>query len=152
MMDIDHEIGHVFTDAMLEIISITAGHYHEVLSDGKDNAFDEMTCVMNLNGKKTGLLFLSAKEADMRTLCSCMIGVPQVELTKHEVEDALCELMNMTAGNAKLRLGNTGYVFNLSTPLLIHGRDMSVVTKKRTRVISRTVGNGELSVKLKVVY
>jgi len=151
-MDIDKQLGRVFADALLEILSVTAGFYHTVLSDERDNDFDEMTGFMQLKGKKIGMFFVSAKEADVKVLCSCMTGIPQDELTREDVEDSLCEIMNMTAGNAKLRLGNSEYVYELTPPVLISGTNMAISTKKRTHVISRKVGNDEMIIKIKVVY
>jgi len=151
-VDIDKQLGKVFSDAMLEILSVTAGFYHEVLSEESNNDFDEMVGLMHLKGKMLGLLFVSAKETDMKVLCSCMTGIPHDDLTRKDVEDALCELMNMTAGNAKLRLGNSEYVYDLTSPLLLCGENMSISTKKRTHVISRSIGNGKMSIKIKLVY
>jgi CheY-specific phosphatase CheX len=151
-MGIDKQLGRVFTDALLEIISVTAGFYHEVLSDENDNDFDELTGLMYLKGKIIGMLFVSAKEADMKILCSCMTGIPQDELSRGDIEDSLCEILNMTAGNAKIRLGNSEYVYELTAPVLLSGQNMKISTKKRTHTISRTVGNNEMSIKIKVVY
>lgn len=146
------ELGSVFADVTAEVVSTISGISLDVLSSESDDDFDEMIGLMNLNGKKSGMLFISAKEADIRVLCSFMMGVPKDEVTKDDVHDALCELVNMTAGNAKLRLSGTDYIFNLSSPFVISGKDMSIITKKRTCVVSQTLGNDAISVKIKVVY
>ena len=146
------ELGPVFADVLTEVVSTMSGFSLNVLSSERDAGFDERIGMMNLNGEKSGMLFISAGEADMRILCSFIIGVPKDEVTKDDIDDALCELVNMTAGNAKLRLSGTDYTFNLSPPFIISGKNMSIVTKKRTSVVSRVLGDGEISVKLKVVY
>jgi CheY-specific phosphatase CheX len=151
-VDIDKQLGRVFADSLLEVVSVTAGFYYEVLSEERDNEFSELTGVMHLRGKKMGMLFVSANEDAMKILCSCMMGVSQNEVTREDIEDALCEVMNMTAGNAKLRLGNSEYVYELTSPVLLRGESMSVATKRRTHFISRTIGNSEMSIKIKVIY
>jgi len=161
-MDIDNELGLIFSSVLSEIITTVSGFSLNVLpppgktTDGTqndhENSFDEMTGIMSLSGKRNSILFISAKENDMSQLCSSIIGVPQNELTKEDVEDTLCELVNMTAGSAKLRLSGTEYVFNLSSPFILKGRNMHIVRKRKTRVISRDLGNGEITVKIKVVY
>ena len=146
------ELGPVFADVLAEVISTMSGFSFSVLSSERDADFNEMIGLMNLNGEKSGMLFVSAGEEDIRVLCSFMTGLPQNEVTKDDLDDALCELVNMTAGNAKLRLSGTDYTFNLSPPFIISGKNMSIITKKRTRVVSRVLGNDDISVKLKVVY
>ncbi|MCL2443065.1 MAG: chemotaxis protein CheX [Treponema sp.] len=161
-MDIDNELGLIFSSVLSEIITTVSGFSLNVLpppgkttdetQDEHENSFDEMTGIMSLSGKKNSILFISAKENDMSQLCSSIIGVPQNELTKEDVEDTLCELVNMTAGSAKLRLSGTEYVFNLSSPFILKGQNMHIVRKRKTRVISRDLGNGEITVRIKVVY
>ena len=151
-MDIENKLGSIFSDVLMEIITTVSGFSLDVLSEETDVDFEEMTGVMSLNGKKNGILFITAKETDMRQLCSYIIGVVQDEITKEDVEDSLCELVNMTAGSVKLRLSGSDYLFNLSSPFLLKGQSMNIKCKNKTRIISKTLGNGEISVKLKVVY
>ena len=150
-MDIDVKLGSVFSDALSEVIATVSSVYLEALSS-KDDSFKEMIGVMNLNGKKSGMLFVSANESDMRVLCSCMIGVPPAGVTKDDMEDALCEFVNMTAGNAKLRLSDTEYVYQLPSPFIIKGKNITIVAKRKMHMISKALGNGEISVNFKVVF
>ena len=150
-MDID-KLDLVFSDVLTEIVSIVSGFSLEVLSQEEENNFEDMTGVMCLNGKKCGILFISANEDIMRILCSYMTAIPQPEIKKEDMEDALCELVNMTAGSAKLRLSASDYAFNLSSPYVIKGQNMLIVPKNKTHVISKVLGNEEITIKLKVVY
>jgi len=43
-------------------------------------------------------------------------------------------------------------MFNLSQPFTVKGADMSIISKNRTRVISRTLSDGNVTVKIKIVY
>jgi len=147
-MDVIEDIGAVFTDALAETVATATGVYIGCIPDKTDAGFFELTGAMSLCSKKGGILFISAKKSDIRALCSRMIGVPETEVIESDIEDALCEFVNMTAGNAKLRLSNPDYMFNLSSPFIIKGKDISIVTKRKTRVISRVLGNGTATVKL----
>ena len=145
-------LGSVFAQALIEIISKVAGFCLDVISEERDEEFDEYLALMSLNSVKGGVIFISAGKKSMRSLCSFMEGVPEDDVSKEDIEDVLCELVNMTAGNAKLLLKDTEYTYSLSSPFIIRGRDLSLTAKKRAIVISKTLGNGDISVKLKVVY
>ena len=150
-MDRNIDAAVIFTSALTEVISTVSGFSLEVLSQEPDNGFDAITGVMNLHGNLSGILFVSSSEADMRTICASMIGVPLPEIKNEDAEDALCELTNMTAGSAKLRFGYTEDAFSLSPPFIIRGKEMTLATKGKTQVVARTIGNGDITVKLKVV-
>ena len=148
---ISDEIGAIFTDALSEVISKTTSFSLDVLASEQDADLCEITGAMNLNGMKGAMIFISVNEADMRILCSYMIGVEKGEVTREDMLDALCEFVNMTAGNAKLRLYGTELAFALSSPFTICGDNMSIITKKRNPLISRTLGDGNISIKLKII-
>ena len=145
-------LGFIFADALAEVVSTTSGFLLDIFSPEDDADFDEMVGIMSLNGKNPGMIFISAEEFVMRILCSFMTGVPEDEITKDDIHDALCELVNMTAGNAKLRFNDVEQMFALSPPFVVSGKSMSLITKKRVNVISRVLGNGEISLKLKVFF
>ena len=146
------ELGGIFTESLIEVVSTISSLSIDVLSTERDMAFDEIVSAMSLNSSRGGLLFLSAGCGDMRTFCAYMTGAHGDEITLDDMRDTLCELLNMTAGNAKVRLQDTELMFSLSTPVIISGKDISVISKKRSAVISRRLGNEEVSVKLIAVY
>ena len=146
------QLGSIFAGALAEVISTTSGFSLDVVSSDEDACFNEMIGVMSLNGKNCGMIFICAEEPVMRLLCSFMTGVLEDEVSKDDIDDALCEIVNMTAGNAKLRFNDADQMFTLSPPFVISGKNMSLLTKKRINVISRVLGNGEISVKLKVFF
>jgi len=145
-------LGYFFADALKEVVLTTSGFSFDILPPENDVAFDEMTGIMSLNGNGSGMVFVSAKEHAIRVLCSFMTGVQRDEVTKDDICDTLCELVNMTAGNAKLRFHDTQYMFSLSPPFVISGENVSMITKKGVHTISRILSDGELSLKLKVVF
>ena len=146
------QLGFIFAGALGEIISTTSGFSLDVSPPEDDAGFDEMVGIMSLYGKNHGMLFISAGELAMRALCSFMTGVSKDEVTKEDMDDTLCELVNMTAGNAKMRFNDAEQTFTLSPPFVISGKNMSFITKKRVNVISKALGDGEISVKLKVIF
>ena len=151
-MDMLEKIGDIYIDALKEVVTTVSGIHLEVDSRNSDNRFDEITGVMYLHGNKNGMLFVTAKEPDVRVICSKMIGVPLADVSKDEIDDTMCELINMTAGNAKLRLSETDYMFSLLQPFVIKGRYVSIVTKSITKVEAGTLTDGKISVGFKLVY
>ena len=145
-------LGDIFAQALQEVIAKTTGFSLDVLSSEQDAGFDESIALMSLNSMKGGILFISSEEESMRTLCSFMEGDDKDEITKADMDDVLCEFLNMTAGNAKMRLNDTEYMFTLSSPLIISGNSISLAAKTRVSIISRTLGNGNISIRLKVVF
>jgi len=151
-MDILEKLGHIYSSALTEVIATVTGIDLRVVSMESENNLGDIIGVMCLNGTKSGILFVSAKESDVRLICSRFIGVPVEEVTDDDVDDTICELVNMTAGSAKLRLSDTDYMFTLSQPFSVKGKDVSIVTKAITHVVAGTLSNDEISVKFKAVY
>jgi CheY-specific phosphatase CheX len=146
------DLGPVFSGAFMEVISVSAGISFDILSTEADASFSELTGVMCLNGKKQGMFFVTAQKSTIKTICSNMTGIPEDDVTRDDMTDTLCELVNMGAGNAKLRIAGSDYNFKLSTPFAITGDNMMISTKKRVNVVSRVLGNDEMSVKIKIMY
>jgi len=146
------ELSAVFTESFLEVISTSAGIKLDAISSESDTEFCTMTAAICLNGRKPGMLFISANESTAKILCSYMTGVPIEDVTKEDSIDAMCEFANMTAGNAKLRLGNSEFLFTLSPPFILESKEMSITTKKKIHVISTTFGKSDIKIKTKLVY
>jgi CheY-specific phosphatase CheX len=142
------DLGRLFAEVLIEVAEKSTGCALQVKSSDQDAGLFGMTGVMNLNGQKQMLLFITMDVIAIRLLCSKMIGVPQRDVTADDMIDTISELVNMTAGNAKLRLGDTDHKFSLTTPFTITGSNVSVVMKKRVNVISMAIGNDEISMKL----
>jgi CheY-specific phosphatase CheX len=146
------DIAPVFSDALAHVISTVSGIHLSCASRGRDPDFCDVTSIMNLRSKMGAILFVSANEPDIRFICSSMIGLPIHEVTMDDVHDTICELTNMAAGNTKLRLSDTDFLFSLTQPFVITGSDMTVIAKKKTRIFSEVLSNESISVKLMIVY
>lgn len=146
------QTGSLFVDVLTEIMQKFTGFSLNLLSEEPDSSFDDIIGIMNLDGAKGGTVFLSAKESALRTICSFMLGIAEEEVTEEDCMDGVCELVNMTAGCLKQRLGNMGDIFTLSSPFAIRGKDLSLTTKNRIHVLSLLLGDGEIVIRLKYIW
>ena len=146
------ELGAVFATSLEEVVSTVTGVLLAAMPSPANTGFDELVGFMSLHGKKNGVLFISAQEDGVRTLCARMLGLPKDVIAPGDVQDMMGEIVNMTAGNAKLRLAESEYMFQLSTPFVMTGKEMSVVAKKLTQAAMSILSDEEISLKLKVVY
>jgi CheY-specific phosphatase CheX len=146
------DVAPVFSDALTDVVATVSGYHMTSAPHDRDLDFGEITGMMNLCGSSGCVLFVSANEADIRRICSAMIGLPENEIIKDDILDTLCELVNMTAGSAKVRLSDTGFLFTLSQPFVITGSNMTIVAKEKTNIFSRVLSSDDISVKLKLVY
>ena len=146
------ELSLVYLEALTEVIATVTGIHLQPGSRESNKDFGDITGVMYLHGNKSGVLFVTANKDDVRMLCSRFIGVSPKEVLPDDMDDIMCEIVNMTAGNAKLRLGETDYMFSLLQPFVIKGKDVSIVTKSITHIEAGTLTDGEISVSYKVIY
>ena len=151
-MDAINNLGVIFSDALAEVIATVTSVYLQIIPSEEDPGFEEITGFMSLNGNNNGMVFISADEKTMRSICSFMTGLRISDIVVKDVEDALCELVNMTAGSAKLRFNSAEEAYSLSPPFIFRGSNMTIIPKKRVNIISTTLGNGDISIKLKVVF
>ena len=146
------QIGIIFSDVLIEVISTTCGITLDVSPVDEEQRYGELIGLMSLTGKNHGMVFISSDEDTIRTLSAYMTGVSNEEVSKDDIYDTLCELVNMTAGNAKLRFNLSEDMYTLNSPFVISGKDISVIMKKRINSISRIISNNELSLLVNVVF
>jgi len=146
------QISQIFADAMIDVLSTSTGLDFIVSDDGSDSSLDDLVSFLSLYGENNGMLFASASDSTARTLCAQMTGSKVADVDTSDIEDALCELTNMAAGNAKLRFNNANTVYTLSPLFAIRGREMTLMTKKRVNLVSKTLKCDNISVILKVVF
>jgi len=151
-MEMSDKLGHIFSEALSEVVATVSGVQLQEKSHDNDNSYDDMTGIMVLKGKENGILSVSAKISVARELCSKIIGISAAEVTDDDIADTMCELVNMTAGSAKLRLSDTDYFFTLTQPFVIKGNDVSIITKNITNILASTLSNDDISIKLKAIY
>jgi len=126
----NHEaIVDIFCEALVEVVKTVSG-YSLSLAMYDESIIDEqeaLVAMMPLCGKLNGALLLSAERSVIKVICSSMIGTPKEELMSEDIEDTLRELLNMTAGGAKLRLGGSNYDYALSPPVIVADKEDAYV-------------------------
>ena len=146
------EVYNVFAETLSEIVTTVSGISLNTLPAAADAGFDEIIGVTNLIGSKAGVFFVSANEEDIRIISSFMTGTPKDEVTKDDINDTMCEIVNITAGNVKLRVSDTDYRFTFTVPYAICGQSMSIVVNNSVQIFSSVLKNDEISLKVKLVY
>ena len=145
-------IGKIFSDSLIEVMSKTTSFSLTARPEPRDGKMYDNVGAMTLNSRKSGAVFISADEADMRVVCSYMTGAAKDEVTPEDELDALCEIVNMTAGNAKVRIDDPEYKYSLTPPFVISGKSLSITTKKRSQVVSMILSCEEISFKLMILF
>ena len=143
-------VSKVFSDVLSDVVSKTTGI--SITTTDEDAGLDELIGLMSLNGYNHGMVIISAGHATVKKLCNSMTGISIDEVTDNDIYDTLCELVNMTAGNAKLRFNSSEDIYSLSPPFIISGEDMSIITKNRVDFITRTLSGDGISLTLRVVF
>jgi CheY-specific phosphatase CheX len=145
------ELAGIFTGALADVVSTVSGFtLAETAPQG--NGLPGPVGLMGLCGGKRGTLFVSVNETGLRLLCSYMTGTPEGAVTEADMDDTLGELVNMTAGGAKLRLNDADYAFTLSTPVVLRGNGLTIVTRHRVSVVAGLLSDGVVTAGLWVVY
>lgn len=147
--------GNCFSDAVTEVINTAANlELHEINADsichGKYTGI--VSGVMLLTGERNAVLSLTISQYEAAALVSYMTGNLPEELGKEEICDGIAELVNMTAGRAKVKLKGTEYHFNITPPFSILGRDYSTVYKSGIPRIHKKFAAGDMVISLEVAY
>ena len=153
-MDIREYLGSIFSTVLAEVIRTVSGFWLAIKPLGHDTAADEekITSMMRLRGSINGAVILSAAPSDIKIICSSMIGVPLEEVTSEDIEDTLRELVNMTAGGAKLRLSDTDFAFALAPPFIAKEEDLDYIASMEDQSCTIALGNESIAITLQVAY
>jgi len=110
--------------AMLELeivdtyLSTTPFHYADISG------------IMALAGEQKGIIMVSFFEHLSNRIISSIMGLPIEQISEDEQHDGVGELVNMIAGGAKARLGDSDWNFLLSAPTVITGNQHRVIQQK----------------------
>ncbi len=92
--------------------------------------YGDVSGIMALAGEKKGIIMISFYEELSNKIISSIMGLPVEEITEDEQHDGVGELINMIAGGAKARLGDSELHFLLSAPTVITGNQHRVIQQK----------------------
>ncbi len=116
-----------------EIIQTMAMFYSELVETYLSTTpfhYGDVSAVMSLAGEKKGAIMISFSENLARMLISSIMAVPEDDLQEEDIHDGVGEMINMIAGGAKARLGNSDSHFLLSAPTIITGSQHRVYQQK----------------------
>ncbi|MCG8471114.1 MAG: chemotaxis protein CheX [Desulfobacterales bacterium] len=86
-----------------------------------DRATGDVTGIIGLTGESNGTIAVTFDEGSILRVVSNMFSEEITELT-HEVSDAVGEIINMIAGQARRELEALGRVYQASIPSVVSGR------------------------------
>jgi len=145
------QLEELFAKALKDVVAIVAGMSFERAYTVNESLGDELVGMMSLQGQKVSLLAITCSLQGVRLLCSHMLGVHEDEITDRDMGDAICELVNMTAGSVKARLRETAYEYTLTTPFAMKGKGLQFIVKDRVSVVQVVLSSGEIELKLKMI-
>ena len=126
-----------FVDAAYEVLctetgqEVTRGELH--LDNGVYKT-DDITVIISLVGAVEGTVFFSMSNQAGVGLASVLLGDTLTELD-YLAQSGIAELGNVITGRASMKLSNSGYECNISTPSLILGRGATISTLDYLRLV-----------------
>lgn len=114
-------------------------------------AVGDVTGLIGINGQATGVISLTLEEKCILHIVSNMLG-EEYSRINDDIADAVGELTNMIAGQARAHLANEGLKFQASTPTVIIGKNhtLSHVNKEPILAIPFTTPQGQLVVEISI--
>ncbi len=91
-----------------------------------DVATGDLTGIIGLTGESNGTIAVTFDEGSILKIVSNMFGEEMTELN-HEIADAVGELTNMIAGQARRELEQIGKIFEAAIPSVISGKGHTIV-------------------------
>ncbi len=111
-------------DAVVNVLSTMAGF--EVQSgkpylNNERTAVEDITGLIKIDGYAHGVIGLSLSESAILKIANNMLFESFTEINE-EIKDAVGELTNMIAGQARSGLSEKGFSFQASTPSIVLGK------------------------------
>lgn len=112
-----------FLSATIDVLKTMA--FTEVQSGKPFLKKDKISCgdvsgVVGITGQPNGSMSLTFSRASIIQIVSSMLGETFQEIN-NDIKDAVGELSNMISGTARNELGNKGYSFKTSIPIIVSG-------------------------------
>lgn len=118
------------TEEILNMMAVIAVSLDEVYLTTTPLHFGDISGVMALAGERKGVIMISFFESYAKKIISSIMAVPEDEITEEDENDGVGELINMIAGGAKARLGESESSFYLSAPSVVTGYQHRVIQQK----------------------
>jgi CheY-specific phosphatase CheX len=107
---------------------------------------------MILSGERNALLVVGVSRKTASNLISYMVGMDAADLAEEELADGISELVNMTAGIAKIKMAECGTNFNLSSPFAVTGDNIRVTVKKHIKRYEYAIGCEDVILSIGIFY
>jgi chemotaxis protein CheX len=148
------DLAKIITDATQEIfetmimVEVTPG---EPTKENGQKHYCTVSGMVGLAGLFKGMIAIHAPDEVAKSITSSFLGM-DVDEVNEDVTDAIGELANMLAGNAKMALSQNGKDITLSIPSTISGEEYTINCALDTDrvVMPFTMGPGKFMVELQV--
>jgi chemotaxis protein CheX len=129
-----------FINATRKLMEIMLGIKHfekkEVYLDQQTSAVYDVSAIIGVTGDCMGSIVLSFSKKVAAEMLSKLLGEPITEFDD-DVHDAVCEMVNIIAGNACAELTTSGVgQINRALPQVIYGKGHSIKNPKNTPCIN----------------
>jgi chemotaxis protein CheX len=118
------------TQEILSMMAVLSVEIDEVYLNTSPFHYGDVSAIMALAGEKKGVIMISFYESLSKRIISSIMGATLDELSEEEHHDGVGEIINMIAGGAKARLGDSDAHFLLSAPTVITGNQHRVIQQK----------------------
>lgn len=109
---------------------------------------DDVTVIISLIGAVDGTVFFSMSKETATEMASVLMG-ERFEALDKLAQSGIAELGNVITGRASMKLAESGYESNISTPSLILGKGATISTLEYPRLIVPLVTSlGSLTIHL----
>jgi chemotaxis protein CheX len=109
---------------------------------------DDVTVIISLIGAVAGTVFFSMSKETATLMASTLMG-ERFETLDKLAQSGIAELGNVITGRASMKLAESGYESNISTPSLIIGKGATISTLEFPRLIVPLVTSmGSLTIHL----
>ncbi len=126
-----------FVDAAHEVLSI---EMHKTVKRGDlrlesgSYTTDDVTVIISLVGAVDGTVFLSLSKDSAVQFASALLGEKLPGLDRL-AQSGIAELGNVIVGRASMRLAESGFESNISTPSLLMGKGANISTLDYPRLV-----------------
>ncbi len=113
-----------FIDGVTEMMSAMLGLPCDQC--GPEGIERDVSGIIGFAGQTAGQMTLSFPMETARQLVAEMLGMDTEEIDEELLKDGVGEMANIVAGNAKARLQDTSFHFQMGLPSIVVGRNHSV--------------------------
>jgi chemotaxis protein CheX len=112
-----------FVEGVTELLADMIGVTCETTEEQTTKSNSYLSGTITLSGASEGQVCLSLPRKSAYNLVSKMLNMDESEINDEILMDAVGEMANIVAGNAKTKLAATKYKFSISVPTIVMGEN-----------------------------